>query len=155
GDEMYTATWYPLLNVKFHGYHDKISAAWVWHRVHRVARSRKTIFHKEYLGYLAGGTDVLVDRLCDSIRRHGGDLKTSCPVERIEVREGRARGIVANGTLHPFDYVVSAVPLPVYLRLVQDLGERERDSLRQISFLGVACVLLHLKRQLSDNYWLN
>jgi len=40
GYDTYMATWYPLLKVKFDQYHDQISAAWVWHRVHRVARSR-------------------------------------------------------------------------------------------------------------------
>ena len=155
GAEMYQATWYPLLNVKFHGYHEQISAAWVWHRVHRVATSRKTPLHKEQLGYLVGGTDTLVERLTASIREHGAVINTSVRVERIAVEHGRATGIVANGARHPFDYVVSAIPLPIYLKLTPDLPLAIVEDLERIEFLGVVCVILHLKHAISPNYWLN
>jgi hypothetical protein len=53
------STWLPLLEGKFADAHPTISAAWIRHRIHSVARSRTTPLHRERLGHLAGGTDVL------------------------------------------------------------------------------------------------
>ena len=77
GRQAYDATWYPLLAVKFPQVHDRISAAWVWHRVHRVASCRKTLLHKEHLGFLQGGTQTLIDVIEERLRTAGVTLSTS------------------------------------------------------------------------------
>jgi protoporphyrinogen oxidase len=155
GREAYMATWYPLLKVKFDRHHDRISAAWVWHRVRRVARSRKSPFHRERLGHLRGGTETLVDALEADLRRRGVELRTATPVERILIEDGRAAGLLVDGARHEFDAVVAAVPLPHFLRLAPDLPAAYRDALGGIEFLGVACVVLRLARPLTGNFWLN
>ena len=156
GRRAYLATWYPLLHVKFNQHHDQISAAWVWHRIHRVARSRKTPFHRERLGYLEGGTETLVAALEAELRARGVALHTATPVRRILVEGGKAVGLATgDGRRFDFDRVVSAVPLPHFLQMAPDLPEGYRTSLAGIEFLGVLCVTLHLSRPLSDNFWLN
>jgi len=156
GRETYRATWYPLLRVKFGEFHDRISAAWVWHRVRRVARSRKTLLHRERLGYLAGGTDTLIRALAGELERHGVEVRTGEGVAEVLTEDGRAKGLVTDaGEEHAFDYVVSAVPLPVFLRLVPGLGEEERRRLGEIDFLGVVCLTLRLREALTGDFWLN
>ncbi|HEV7519415.1 MAG TPA: NAD(P)/FAD-dependent oxidoreductase [Thermoanaerobaculia bacterium] len=156
GEEAYRATWYPLLRVKFDRFHDRISAAWVWHRVHRVARSRQSPFHQERLGYLAGGTDSLVAALEGRLRACGAELYTGRAARRILIESGRATGVeTADGTRWPFDAVVSAVPLPHFVRLAPDLPADYRAALATIDFIGVICVVLHLRHPLSPNFWLN
>jgi protoporphyrinogen oxidase len=156
GDEAYMATWYPLLRVKFDRFHDRISAAWVWHRIHRVARSRRTPLHRERLGFLAGGTDTLVAALEASLRGRGVRLLPGTPVARILIEGGAARGIeTADGVRWPFDAVVSAVPLPHFVRLAPDLPEGYRAALAAIDFIGVVCVVLRLKQPISESFWLN
>jgi protoporphyrinogen oxidase len=156
GEEAYRATWYPLLRVKFDRFHDQIAAAWVWHRVHRVARSRRTPLHRERLGFLAGGTDTLVTALEARLRERGVCLRPGTPVRRIVIEGGRARGIeTADGSRLDFDAVVSAVPLPHFLRLAPDLPADYRATLGAIDFIGVICVTLRLRNRLSENFWLN
>jgi len=150
------ATWHPLLKVKFDRYHDRISAAWVWHRIHRVGRSRKTPLHRERLGYLEGGTDTLVHAVEARLEERGVRLLAGTPVARIAIEGGRARGVeTADGELWPFDAVVSAVPLPHFVRLAPDLPEAYRAALAGIEFIGVVCVVLRLRHPISESFWLN
>jgi protoporphyrinogen oxidase len=156
GLEAYRVTWQPLLEVKFHEFHDKISAAWIWHRIHRVARSRGGPFEKERLGYLEGGTDTLVNALVAASRSAGAKLLTSTPIKKI-VHDGyRCTGVeTAAGVTHAFDHVVSAVPLPHFTRMLSDGPEDYRTQLSAIDFIGVLCVTLRLRHSVSNNYWLN
>ncbi|HEX4956437.1 MAG TPA: NAD(P)/FAD-dependent oxidoreductase [Thermoanaerobaculia bacterium] len=157
GRECYEATWLPLLQIKFNEHHDRLSAAWVWHRIYRVARSRKTPFHGERLGHLVGGTDTLVDALEADLERRGAVLRRSTPVARVRIEEGAVRGLTtASGESHDFDRVVVAAPLPQFLRLcAEGLPGPYRAGLAAIDFLGVVCVVLRLRRSISPNYWLN
>jgi len=41
-----------------------------------------------------GGNEALVDALSRCFLDHGGTILTNCPVDRIEVRDGRARAVV-------------------------------------------------------------
>lgn len=156
GRQAYDATWYPLLAVKFPQVHDRISAAWVWHRVHRVASCRKTLFHQERLGFLEGGTQTLIDLIQDRLRAGGVAISTSSPVRRILVEDGHAAGLeTGDGDQHHFDHVVSAVPLPVFLRMAPDVHRDYFERLQQIDFIGVICITLRLKRSVTENFWTN
>jgi protoporphyrinogen oxidase len=156
GRAAYQATWYPLLRVKFDTFHDQISAAWVWHRIQRVAQSRRTPFHRERLGYLAGGTDTLVTAIEAGLIERQVRLCRSTPVRRIEISDGRARGIeTMDGERHPFDIVVSTVPLPHLVRMAPELPADYLKGLEAIRFIGVVCVALRLRERVSENFWLN
>jgi protoporphyrinogen oxidase len=50
GLRAYQAVWEPLLNIKFGPYAEHISAAWIWHRIHRAASSRKHLLSREKRG---------------------------------------------------------------------------------------------------------
>ena len=78
GAEIYDRLWKRLLELKFHEYADNISAAWIWTRVKRVGRSRKSLFHEE-LGYIEGGSQTLVNALCGAIESLGGQIRVSTP----------------------------------------------------------------------------
>ncbi len=157
GQKGYDATWYPLLAVKFPGIHHDISAPWVWHRVHRVAKSRKTLLHQERLGYLEGGTQTLIDAFESRLKADGMEIATGTPVRRILVEGNRAVGLeTATGKERRFDYVVSAVPLPVFLRMApSDVHSDYFERLSTIGFIGVVCIILRLKRPLTRNFWTN
>jgi protoporphyrinogen oxidase len=156
GNDAYQATWYPLLKVKFNQYHDQVSAAWAWHRVHRVANSRKTPLHREMLGYLHGGTRSLIKALAGEIRRQGNTVSPEQPVQRISIQNGQVSGLyTADGKHWPFDYVVSTVPLPIFLDIAPDLPAEYRAKLDTVDYLGVVCLILRLRHSLTENYWLN
>jgi protoporphyrinogen oxidase len=150
GRRAYEVVWDPLLSLKFGDDGDRIAAAWVWHRVHRVARS----FGR--FGYLEGGTSRLLARLAEELGRAGVVIRTGAPVARIDVADGRVRGLrLADGGESPCDQVVSTLPLPLTADLLPEACAALAGRLREVRYLGVACVALKLRRSVSPNFWLN
>ena len=155
GEEVYRRLWKPLLDLKFHEYADQVSAAWIWTRVKRLGRSRRSMFEEE-LGYLEGGSQVLVDGLCDAIRHRGGLIHLgSQPAARIRTRDGRVTGVETGAGVIEADAVISTVPTPLVSPLVPDLPEDWRAKYEAIPNIAVCCVLFRLKRSVTPHFWVN
>jgi protoporphyrinogen oxidase len=151
--------WKPLFHYKFYEHQDSLSAAWLGTRIQRVALSRKSIF-QERLGYLEGGSEVLIDAVAQRVRELGGRIALGAAVQEIVSApdaQGRERvsGVRVAGELQSFDQVVSTIPLPYLSRLVPGLPARERQQIEAIRNVGVVCVLLKLKRPFTRNFWTN
>jgi protoporphyrinogen oxidase len=159
GPRGYSVIWDPLLRVKFGQYHEQISAAWMWHRIHRVATSRASIFHPERFAVLEGGSDTLIRALETAAATRGARIHRHARVMGIWAEGGKSRGLhlMAGERTEPipFDYVVCAVPLPVYCRLMPGDRPEYQERLAAIRFLGVVCMILRLKRSISPYFWLN
>lgn len=156
GFETYHVMWHPLLDLKFHQFHDQISAAWIWHRIHRVARSRGRGMQQEKFGYLVGGTQTLVSTLVEKCRAAGARLHARAPVAELLYEGDRCTGLTTkDGVSHRFDTVVSTTPLPVFREVLRGAPPKYVEQLKRIDFIGVSCVLLRLRRSFSPYYWLN
>jgi protoporphyrinogen oxidase len=150
GRRAYEVIWEPLLTLKFGDFYDKISAAWVWHRIHRVIRS------KGRMGYLEGGTGLLLDALARALDAAGVVIRPRAPVERILAYEGRVRGLrLLDGSEHACARVISTVPLPILADLLPPGWEEYAERLRAIQYIGVACLSFKLKRSATPYFWLN
>ncbi len=156
GEQAYDVVWRPLLELKFGAEADKVSAAWMWARINRVANSRTGVLMREWLGALEGGTQVLINALADRIDSAGGAIRTHTPVRRITIEEGRARGVVLDiGAEEEADVVVSAVAPPLLLEIAPDLPQPYAGALRAIDYYAVACWLLVASEPMSRDFWLN
>jgi len=156
GRQAYEVIWHPLLKIKFGEDYDKISAAWVWHRIHRVSESRKTVFSPEYMGYLEGGSETLMNALGKAITAGGGEICLKANVNRILLDQSRkVSGLIVNGEKHDFDLVFSTVPLPQLIELLPDEADQLKARLAKIKFIGVVCMILKLRRPITDIFWLN
>lgn len=158
GQQAYTVIWDPLLRVKFGEYHDRVSAAWIWHRIHRVARSRRRLWEPEYFGYLERGSETVIEALADRLRQMPNvELRTSTRVRQIHTDAGRVTGIslVDGGDPLPCEAVISTVALPVLLKVTPDLPASYRAQLDQIDYLGVVCGLFKLAHPVTDSFWVN
>lgn len=155
GFDTYHVLWHPLLAMKFHEHHAQISAAWIWHRIHRVARSRGAGLQRERFGHLVGGTPTLIDELVRRARALGCDLRAGVRVTRVTHDGGAVTGVETDAGALRCERVVSTVPLPVFCELVPGLPPRYLAHLRSIDYLGVVCVRLRLREPFSDSYWLN
>jgi len=150
GLRAYEVIWHPLLALKFGNAYDTISAAWVWHRLHRVARS------KGRMGYLEGGTGFLLDTLVGRIREQGGVIRTGRTVKRICTQKGAVRAVAfSDGEAVECDRVISTVPLSVLADLLPEGHHEYAGQLRQIHYIGVVCVVAKLARPVTRNFWLN
>ena len=122
GAEVYERLWSPLLELKFFRHAEDISAAWIWTRIRRIGRSRKSLMQEE-LGYLEGGSQVLVDALCSAIRMLGGELRTACPVLTILTQGGRVTGVATPHGAVTAEAVISTVPTPLVPPMIPSLSE--------------------------------
>ena len=168
GESCYQHMWAPLLEDKFGQEAESISAAWLWSRIRRVARSKNLRMQDEY-GYLRGGTGTLLDAYIEAIRERGANIHMNSPIARIEHADGRVRGLrVAPGAssssasvepatagLLEFDAVASTLPIPIARELVDGLEAGYRHQLAQMRQVGVVCTLLKLSARLSDMFWIN
>lgn len=154
GDEAFEVLWRKLFELKFHGYADKLSAAWIWSRIRRIGRSRYDLF-REKLGYLEGGSDTWLRALQSHIETQGGEIRLSSPVSRVAIEAGEVRGVMVDGRLEPFSKVISTIPLPFVPRLMPDLPETVLAQYRALENIAVVCVIAKLARPLGENFWLN
>ncbi len=156
GLEAYTEIWHPLLKVKFGDYYEKISAAWIWHRIWRVAKSRKNLFSHETFGYLENGSSTLYDRLVRDLNiKDNVRLLASTRVERIVVKDGRVTAVCTPSEQIPCDAAISTVAPQILTRLLPSASGDYFDNLRAIKSIGVVCLLFNLKSAFSPYYWMN
>jgi protoporphyrinogen oxidase len=154
GEEVYDRLWKPLLELKFHEYADNISAAWIWTRIKRLGRSRKSLFHEE-LGYIEGGSQTLVDALCAAIESLGGHIRLSTPVVRVLSERGRVTGVETPQDVIPADAVISTIPTPLVRATVPDLPEDWKAKYDAIKNIGVCCLLFKLRKSVTPHFWVN
>jgi protoporphyrinogen oxidase len=154
GDEAYEVLWRRLFDFKFYDHAHNLSAAWIWSRIRRIGRSRYDLF-REKLGYLEGGSATLLQTMKADIEAHGGEIRLSTPVSRVVLGNGAVKGVLVGADLHPFDKVISTVPLPYVPRLMPDLPEALLDAFRSVKNIAVVCVIAKLKKPVTENFWLN
>ncbi|PKO15243.1 MAG: hypothetical protein CVU39_11600 [Chloroflexi bacterium HGW-Chloroflexi-10] len=155
GAQAYQVIWHPLLKIKFGERYDKISAAWIWHRIWRVARSRRSLLEPEMFGYFEGGSETLVNRLVEVLIQGGADLRKNCRVEKILLEEGRVKAVQVNAETIPCQAVISSAALPVLTNLLPAQDSDYFRKLKSIEYIGVVCLLLSLKQPFSRNFWTN
>lgn len=154
GAEVYERLWSPLIELKFFHHAEDISAAWIWTRIRRIGRSRKSLMQEE-LGYLEGGSQVLVDTLCSAIRKQGGELRTECPVLTILTQEGRVTGVATPHGALAADAVICTVPTPLVAAMIPALPEDWKARYRAIENMGICCLVFKLRKKLSPHFWIN
>ncbi len=155
GERAYAEIWDPLLRIKFDDDHDRVSAAWMWHRIHRVASSRPHIFAREKLGYLVGGSGALLRALEEELLAHQVRIHRRTVVEGLWLEGTRCRGIRVGGETRAYDHVISAVPLPVYREWAAQVAPDYARELEAVRFIGVVCMVLRIRRPITKRFWLN
>lgn len=154
GNQAYEVMWKSLFDLKFYNYSNNLSAAWIWTRIKRIGNSRYSMMD-EKLGYLEGGSEVLLIAMKEKIEDLGGIVKLSSPVQKVKIESGKVVGLEVDGQLHKFDDVVSTVPAPYIPQLIPDLPEKELAQFKQLKNIAVVCIIVKLKKAVTENFWLN
>lgn len=154
GNEAWDVLWRSLFEYKFYNYADKLSAAWIWSRIRRIGKSRYSIFN-EKLGYLEGGSTVLLDSLKNTIELKGGKILLKSPVQKVIIENGSVQGVLINKKFEPFDKVISTIPIPLIPNLIPDLPTHILEKLSSIKNIAVVCVIAKLRKPVSENFWVN
>jgi protoporphyrinogen oxidase len=154
GEKAFEALWRNLFELKFYDYANNLSAAWIWSRIRRIGQSRYSLF-KEKLGYLDGGSNTLLKGMKDYIEANGGEFKLSEPVLKVSIQDNKVTGVKTKHSDYQFDTVISTVPLPYVSHMIPDLPEEIRNKYSAVKNIAVVCIIVKLKRQVTENFWLN
>src|SRR5262249_25866551 len=118
GENVYRILHEPLIRLKFGEFAEKLSASWMWARIHRLGKSRTKIRQREKVAYVDGGSQIIMDALGEEVRKRNGTITLGASVDRLLFSGERVRGLEVNGKEEPFDAVLSTVALPALLRLI-------------------------------------
>lgn len=154
GDEAYEVLWRRLFDYKFYDYTNNLSAAWIWSRIRRIGKSRYSLF-KEKLGYLEGGSNTLLQALKSYIEANGGEFKLQHPVTKVVMDEKQVLGVEVKDEFEAFDRVISTIPLPYVPTLMPNLPANILKQFNSIQNIAVVCVIVKLKKPVTENFWLN
>jgi len=123
GENAYKVVWEPLLKGKFNDRYQDVSMAWMWARIHTRGNSSER--GKEYLGYMDGGFQIIIDELEKRIKELGGEIELSYELS------------VTSDELKSFDKIISSAPL------------------ENVDYLGAVTMVFSSKQSLSPYYWHN
>jgi len=154
GRSVYDKLWRPLFALKFYEHADDVSAAWIWTRIKRLGRSRRSLMQEE-LGYIEGGTETLVRALTDAIGERGGEVHLGEPVEEVVVERNAVTGVRTASGFIPADAVISTVPTPLVSRMIPGLPAESKARYDAIANIGVICLVFKLRRSVTPHFWVN
>jgi protoporphyrinogen oxidase len=167
GRRGYEVFWRPLLRAKFGPFYDQVAAVFIWATLTRLFGARSGAASREKLGYVRGGYHAILRRIESALGRAGAVVHKRAPITSIrEVGRPDAPGCEVlfgqNGSAgrRTFDQVFFTGPTraarPVVgASLVAEVERVERDHPASRAYLGVACLVLAVRRPLSPFYILN
>jgi len=85
----------------------------------------------------------------------GGRIELNTHVEKIETSDGKTTGIRLGEKRISCDIIASTVPLPYVSRIIPQLSKNSVKIYQSIDNVGVVCVILKLRKKLTENFWLN
>ena len=154
GERAFRVIWEPLMRFKFAEHAPEVSAAWIWARMVRLSRSRTSPWREE-LGYVEGGSQVVLEALARDLEARGGRIERNADVQGIVLEDGRATGVRVGGETLPADAVISTVTTSRFLKLAPGLEGAYAEGLRRIPTIGIFCLFLRLTEKVTPFFWVN
>ncbi|HUP59004.1 MAG TPA: NAD(P)/FAD-dependent oxidoreductase [Thermoanaerobaculia bacterium] len=153
GENVYRVMWEPLLRGKFGRDADSVSAAWLWRKLVDRGGSRDSTGH-EQLGYVRGGLVRVFDAMVAELRERGHSVHFGTRVTALE-GSGAVTHIATSAGTFATDAVVAAGQLPDIVRLLPESLASYRERLSRIEFLANVCLVMLMRKPLSEFYWTN
>ena len=144
--------WLPLLRAKLGESYRIASAAFIWATIARMYAARRSGMKKELFGYVRGGYATILDRYLTKLRERGVELIASAPVAKIV--DG-PRIELASGEVRTFDRIIVTSAPPLAEKLVPGLSAIEQAKLNDLTYQGIVCASVLLKKPLSRFYVTN
>ena len=148
----------PLLKGKFGKYYNKIPMPWFWSKVQTRVSSRNSKL-QEVLCYPTKSFSSLIKNLESKIRQNGGELFFNHKVTKIitNSNEVKSVNVIDNNSIErnlKFDIVISTAPYEVLNNII-NLNSSLKKSMKKVDYMSAIVMILVLKNQLTDYYWLS
>jgi protoporphyrinogen oxidase len=111
---------------------------------------------REELAYFKGGFGRLANSMVFEIERLGGCVTLNENVTSVKVKDSKVLSIVTdNGLVNGLQYLFTPA-FPIIADIFNDVASSEWiNQLRRVRYLSNMCLVLRLKKSLSEAYWLN
>ena len=152
GNEAFERVWKPLLETKFDGVYDNVSATYIWAWLNRMSSVRQAPQLSGTIGYLKRGHFSLINALAAAFSKLGGQIQYEVRVREIEVQNGQFQRVRTSAGSLEFDVLVAAVATPIFARLLPAPYPEYHDRLEKSKYLGLICPVMVLDKPLS-NFW--
>lgn len=156
GKHVYRVVWEPLISAKFSVFAEAVNAVWFWKKLALRGSTRDSKGGEE-LAYFKGGFGRLADLLVEAIRKAGGEVSFGLPTTGLVTEGKRVTAIdTPAGRIEGKRFVFTPA-FPIIADIFEGSGAPADwlARLRRVKYLGNICLVLRLKRSLSDTYWLN
>jgi len=147
--------WLPLLRSKLGENYRRTSASFIWATIARLYGARRSGLKRELFGYVDGGYARVLARLAEVLAARGVTLRCAAAVAEVRDVGDGVEVALAGGERLRFDDVVLTVPTTRAAVIATQFGEAERERLRGVTYQGIVCASLLLRRPLADFYVTN
>jgi protoporphyrinogen oxidase len=159
GRRVYERIWDPLLRSKLGSAREETSAAFIWATIRRLYGARDGEEKTEQMGHVQGGYRRILGRTEELLLKRRVNIQTQARVHGVRWRNNRVELELADsvkGTSRGFDKVLLTVPSAQLLRLLEGSDDQALfEQHEKVSYLGVVCLVLVLRRSLSPYYVIN
>jgi len=138
------------------------SAAFLWGTLRRLYSTREKGPNKqERLGYVHGGYAAVFSRLLAEVETLGAEVITHSPIRKVSshIESGDRSSVIVEvrTDLNIFrcDGVIMTIPTRVLASALETDDIAYKNKLAEVQYLGMVCVVLILRRQLSPFYVTN
>lgn len=155
GKTVYKIVWEPLIQSKFSLFAEEVSAVWFWKKLVLRGSTRDKKGGEE-LAYFKGGFGRLAEALVTAIKNAGGKVSFNERVTGVTTHGNYLKSVVTNqGEIFGKQFLFT----PSF-SIIANIFDGVADPnwvkrLRRVKYLGNLCLVLRLKRSLSDIYWTN
>jgi protoporphyrinogen oxidase len=147
--------WLPLLRAKLGANAEQASAAFIWAIIARLYGARRSSMKRESFGYVEGGYDTILARLEAELETAGIARRYGARVAQVAGDDAGVTLSLQGGEILRFDAVVLTVPCGQISALCPQLTDSERARLKGVTYQGIVCTSLLIKRPLADYYVTN
>ncbi|MDJ0711382.1 MAG: NAD(P)/FAD-dependent oxidoreductase [Woeseiaceae bacterium] len=155
GKSVVEKIWLPLLRSKLGDNATRASAAFIWTTIARMYAARRSGIKREMFGYVDGGYDAVLTAMQQRLDELGVETIVNARVERV-IDSGAGVTVHYNGSeSRKFGNAVLTVPTPIVTRLCEQLTPDEVARLNGVTYQGIACASVLLRKPLGPYYVTN
>ena len=146
GNSVYEKFFKPLLSAKYGKNLHRISTGWF---IDRINIRNKRGYKGEILGYVEGGFELIIKRLKEEILKNKGEIGYGKPVKKVT-----DRFVIDFGKKISADYIINTTSSSQFSKLFK-FPDDYQAKLKSLKNQGVICIVLGLKKKLTNFYWTN
>jgi protoporphyrinogen oxidase len=155
GERTLNKIWLPLLKSKLGENYKITSASFIWAAISRMYGARRSGQKKEQLGYVDGGYATVLDSFQALLDTRGIETLCQTKVSNIQNNNEGVRIETVAGRSLEFDELILTIPCTQISGICPQLPLPEKQRLSNVTYQGVLCVALILKKPLAGYYVTN